>query len=52
MNNLFSINREKLFRMLEGNEPSAEELNTILNKAQQLHGLDLEDSCIASSTES
>ena len=46
MNNLFSINREKLFRLLEGNEPSVEELNTILNKAQQLHGLDLEEVAI------
>jgi len=43
MNNLFSINREKLFHLLEGSEPSAEELNTILHKAQQLKGLDLED---------
>jgi len=43
MNNLFTIDREKLFRLLDGNEPSAEELDTILHKAQQLHGLDLED---------
>jgi len=43
MNNLFAIDREKLFRLLEGNEPSTEQLNTILQKAQQLHGLDLED---------
>ena len=43
MNNLFTINREKLLRLIEGNEPSAEELSTILNKAQELHGLTLEE---------
>ena len=43
MNNLFTINREKLLRLIEGNEPSAEELSTILSKAQQLHGLTLEE---------
>jgi 2-iminoacetate synthase len=43
MNNLFTINREKLFRLLEGNEPSNEELSAILQKAHQLKGLDLED---------
>jgi len=42
-NNLFTINREKLFRLLDGNEPSTEELNLILEKAQKLKGLDLED---------
>jgi 2-iminoacetate synthase len=42
MNN-FTINREKLFHLLEGNEPSAEVLNLILQKANQLKGLDLED---------
>jgi 2-iminoacetate synthase len=39
----FTINREKLFRLLERNEPSAEDLNLILQKARQLKGLDLED---------
>jgi len=43
MNNLFTIDREKLFRLLEGNEPSTEELNLILEKAHKLKGLDLED---------
>jgi 2-iminoacetate synthase len=43
MNNLFEIDREKLFCLLEGNEPSFEELNTILEKAHKLKGLDLED---------
>ena len=43
MNTPFTIDREKLFRLLEGNEPSNEELNTILEKAYQLQGLDLED---------
>ncbi|MDR0205648.1 MAG: [FeFe] hydrogenase H-cluster radical SAM maturase HydG [Bacteroidales bacterium] len=42
-NNLFSIDREKLFRLLEGNEPSTDELNIILEKAYQLKGLDLKD---------
>jgi 2-iminoacetate synthase len=40
---MFSINREKLFALLEGNEPSAEELNVILQKSLQLKSLDLED---------
>jgi len=43
MNNLFKINREKLFHLLEGNEPSCEQVNLILQKANQLKGLDLED---------
>jgi 2-iminoacetate synthase len=43
MNALFTINREKLFHLLEGNEPSAEELNAILTKAHQLQGLTLEE---------
>ncbi|MCL2247263.1 MAG: [FeFe] hydrogenase H-cluster radical SAM maturase HydG [Lentimicrobiaceae bacterium] len=43
MNTPFTINREKLFRLIEGNEPSSEELNTILDKAHQLKGLSLED---------
>jgi 2-iminoacetate synthase len=43
MSNLFTINREKLFRLLEGNEPSAEKLDIILQKARQLKGLDLDD---------
>jgi 2-iminoacetate synthase len=43
MSNLFTINREKLFSLLEGNEPSGDELNVILQKARQLKGLDLED---------
>ena len=43
MKNLFTINREKLFGLLEGNEPSADELQTILKKAEQLKGLDLEE---------
>jgi len=43
MNKLFTINREKLFTLLEGNEPSTEELNLILEKAHKLKGLDLED---------
>jgi len=43
MNHLFTIDREKLFRLLEGNEPSKEELNAILDKAKRLKGLDIED---------
>ncbi|MCL1850921.1 MAG: [FeFe] hydrogenase H-cluster radical SAM maturase HydG [Bacteroidetes bacterium] len=43
MNNVFTINREKLFHLLEGNEPSTEQLNAILQKARQLKGLELED---------
>jgi 2-iminoacetate synthase len=43
MNTLFTINREKLFNLLEGYAPSVEELDAILQKAQQLKGLDLED---------
>ncbi|MDR2971688.1 MAG: [FeFe] hydrogenase H-cluster radical SAM maturase HydG, partial [Bacteroidales bacterium] len=46
MNNLFTIEREKLFRLLEGAEPSTEQLNTILQKAHQLKGLELEDVAI------
>jgi 2-iminoacetate synthase len=42
-NNLFTIDRDKLFRLLEGAAPSGEQLNAILQKAQQLKGLDLED---------
>ena len=43
MSTPFTINREKLFRLLEGHEPSTEQLNAILQKAHQLKGLDLED---------
>jgi len=39
----FTINREKLFNLLNGSEPSSEELNIILEKAYKLKGLDLED---------
>jgi 2-iminoacetate synthase len=43
MSALFTIDREKLFHLLEGNEPSNEQLNAIMKKAQQLKGLELED---------
>lgn len=37
------IDREKLYGMIEGNEPSKNELNAILEKAKLLKGLSLED---------
>ncbi|MDD4848329.1 MAG: [FeFe] hydrogenase H-cluster radical SAM maturase HydG [Bacteroidales bacterium] len=37
------IDREKLYGMIEGNEPTQSELNAILDKAKLLKGLSLED---------
>lgn len=37
------IDREKLYSMLENNEPTIDQLNDILNKARKLKGLNLED---------
>lgn len=37
------IDREKLYSMIEGNEPTQSELNAILEKAKLLKGLSLED---------
>ncbi|MEG1556660.1 MAG: [FeFe] hydrogenase H-cluster radical SAM maturase HydG [Bacteroidales bacterium] len=37
------IDRDKLYRMIEGNEPTQSELNAILNKAKELKGLSLEE---------
>jgi len=46
MSHPFTINREKLCNLIEGVEPSAEQLSTILQKAKQLKGLDLEEVAI------
>ncbi len=43
MRNQNFIDREKLYGMLENNAPTESELNDILNKARELHGLSLED---------
>ena len=37
------IDRDKLYNLIEGKEPSQNELNEILNKALKLKGLNLED---------
>lgn len=37
------IDRDKLYSMLENNEPTVDQLNDILNKARKLKGLNLED---------
>ncbi|MBQ9639367.1 MAG: [Bacteroidales bacterium] len=37
------IDRDKLYGLLEGSAPTESHLNTILNKARQLHGLSLEE---------
>jgi 2-iminoacetate synthase len=39
----FDIDREKLYALVEGAEPTKSELETILNKAKQLKGLNLEE---------
>ena len=43
MKNQNFIDRDKLYGLLENNAPTEEQLNNILNKARELHGLNLED---------
>lgn len=40
------IDRDKLYQMIDGNEPTKNELNAILEKAKLLNGLTLEDVAI------
>lgn len=37
------IDREKLYSLIEGQNPTTDEINTVLNKARKLKGLSLED---------
>ena len=37
------IDREKLYGLIEGQNPTTDEINTVLNKARKLKGLSLED---------
>ncbi|MDR0790283.1 MAG: [FeFe] hydrogenase H-cluster radical SAM maturase HydG [Bacteroidales bacterium] len=43
LRNKVFIDRDKLYSLIEGNVPSQSEINTILNKALKLKGLNLED---------
>ncbi|HPE41176.1 MAG TPA: [FeFe] hydrogenase H-cluster radical SAM maturase HydG [Bacteroidales bacterium] len=42
-NHPFNIDRDKLYALVEGTEPTPQELETILNKAKALKGLNLEE---------
>ena len=43
INHPFDIDREKLYSLVEGSEPTKQELETILQKARLLKGLTLEE---------
>ena len=43
INHPFDIDREKLYALVEGSEPTQQELETILSKARELKGLNLEE---------
>lgn len=43
LNHPFNIDRDKLYALVEGTEPTSQELETILNKAKDLKGLNLEE---------
>ena len=43
INHPFDIDREKLYALVEGSEPTQQELDTILSKARELKGLNLEE---------
>ena len=43
INHPFHIDREKLYALVEGSEPTKQELETILTKARALKGLNLEE---------
>ncbi len=43
INHTFDIDREKLYALVEGTEPTQQELETILTKARELKGLNLEE---------